>query len=79
MGLWHTDGSPNISQKTRTLNNLPKKSELAKLLTLPFTHRIKLKECEKNKYFDLPRELKKTMKYEVDNYTNCDWCFWYSS
>ena len=43
-------------------------------------HRIKLKECEKkDKYLDLAKELKKTMKHEGDNYTNCDWCFWFSN
>ena len=43
-------------------------------------HRIKLKECEKrDKYLDLARELKKTMEYEGDNYTNCDWCFWHGN
>ena len=42
--------------------------------------RIKLKECEKkDKYLVLARELKKTIEYEGDNYTNCDWCFWYSN
>ena len=44
---------------------------------VPADHRIKLKECEKrDKYLDLARELKKTMKHEGDNYTSCDWCFW---
>ena len=43
-------------------------------------HRIKLKECEKkDKYLDLARELKKTKEHEGDNYTYCDWCFWYSN
>ena len=46
---------------------------------VPADHTIKLKECEKkNKYLDFARELKKTMKHEGDNYTNCDGCFWYS-
>ena len=44
--------------------------------------RIKLKEREtKDKYVDLARELKKkqkTMEYESNGYTNCDWCFRYS-
>ena len=41
-------------------------------------HRIKLKEyVKKDKYH--ARELKKTMEHENDNYTNCDWCFWYSN
>ena len=26
----------------------------------------------------IARELKKTVEHESDNYTNCDWCFWYS-
>ena len=47
---------------------------------VPADLRIKLKECEKrDKYLDLARELKKTMEYESDNYTNCDWCFWHSN
>ena len=42
-------------------------------------HRIKLKEsAKKDKYLDLARELKKMLKHESDNYTNRDWCFWYS-
>ena len=31
-----------------------------------------------DKYLDLARELKKTMEHEDDDYTNRDWCFWYS-
>ena len=34
MGLWHTHGSPNLSQKTRPNNNQQQKRELAKLSTL---------------------------------------------
>ena len=30
-------------------------------------------------YLDLVRELKKTMKHESDDCTNCDWCFWHSN
>ena len=42
-------------------------------------HRVKLKEREKkDKYKDFARELKKTVEHEGDNYTNCNWCFWYS-
>ena len=42
--------------------------------------RIKLNECEKKDwYLDLVRELKKNMEHEGDNYTNRDWCFWYSN
>ena len=47
---------------------------------VPADHRIKLKECEKkNKYFDLARELNKTIEHVGDNYTNCDWCVWNSN
>ena len=46
---------------------------------VPADHRIKLKESEKkDKYLDLARKLKKIMKHEGGNYTNRDWCFWYS-
>ena len=27
---------------------------------------------------DLAKELKKSEEHESDNYTNSDWCFWYS-
>ena len=40
---------------------------------VPADHRIKLKESEKKDTFlDLPRELKKTLEHEGDNYTNRD-------
>ena len=40
--------------------------------------RIKLKESVK-KHLNLARELKKkSLKLENDNYTNRDWCLWYS-
>ena len=40
--------------------------------------RVKLKETEnKDKYLDLPRELKKTVENESDDYTNCNWYSWY--
>ena len=61
-------------------NNNNKKKKICKIFdfTVPADHRIKLKECEKrDKYIDLARELKKTMEYEGENYTNCDWCFWH--
>ena len=46
---------------------------------VPADQRIKLNESEKkDKYLDLARKLKKTMKHESDNYTNCDWCFSYT-
>ena len=59
-----------------------KKKRTCKIVdfAVPVDHRIKLKECEKkDKYFDLARELKKTMKHAGDNYTNCNWCVWNSN
>ena len=49
-------------------------------VAVPADHRIKLNESEKkDKYLDFARELKKiNMEHESDNYTNRDWCFWYS-
>ena len=62
MGLWHTNGSPNLGQKTRPYNNQQKKKKkICKIVdfAVPADHRIKLKECEmRNKYLDLARELK---------------------
>ena len=38
-------------------------------------HRVKRKESEKrDKYLDLARELIKTIEYEGDSDTNCNWC-----
>ena len=46
---------------------------------VPADHRIKLKECEKeDKYLDLAREFKKTVKHAGDNYISCNWCIWNS-
>ena len=68
MGLWHTDGSPNLGQKTRPYNNQKKKKKTCKIVDLSVLadHRIKLKECEKkDKYLDLARELKKLWNMKV--------------
>ena len=61
MGIWHTDGSPNLGQKTRP-NNYQQKKRICKIVdfAVPADYRIKLKEFEKKgKYLDLARELKK--------------------
>ena len=65
MGLWHTNGSPNLGQKTRPYRNQQKKKKKKRIckivdFAVPADHRIKLKECEKKKdtYLDLARELK---------------------
>ena len=63
MGLWHTNGSANLGQKTRPHNNQQKKKKRTyKIVDFAVTadHRINLKEYEKkDKYLDLARELKK--------------------
>ena len=61
MGLWHTNRSSNLGQKTRHYNNQQtnKKKERKKIwrivdFAVPGDHRIKLKEIEKkDKYLDL--------------------------
>ena len=78
MGLQHTQGSPNLGQKTR-LNNNQQKKRTCKIVdfAVPADHGIKLKESEKkDKYLDLAREFKKAVEHAGDNYTNCDWCVW---
>ena len=67
MGLWYTNGSPNLGQKTRPYNNQQKK-KICKIVDFAVSadHRIKLKECEKrDKYLDLARELKKLWNMKV--------------
>ena len=59
MGLWHTNRSPNLSQKTRPYNDQQKK-RTCKIVdfAVPADHTIKLKESEKkDKYLDLAQEL----------------------
>ena len=78
MGLRHTNGSPNLGQKTRRYINQQKKKKKKRIckivdFAVPADHRINLKESEKkDKYLDLGRELKKTMEHEGDNYIDCD-------
>ena len=67
MGLWHTNRSPNLGQKTRPYNNQQKK-KICKIVDFAVLadRRIKLKECEKkDKYLDLARELKKLWNMKV--------------
>ena len=68
IGLWYTNGSPNLGQKTRPYINQKKKKKICKIVDFasPADHRIKLKECEKrDKYLDLARELKKLWNMKV--------------
>ena len=69
-GLWRTDGSPNLGQKTRPYNNQQQQQQKRICKTVDFAvladHRIKLKECEKkDKYLDLARQLKKIWNRKV--------------
>ena len=67
MGLWYTNGSPNLGQKTRPNNNQQKK-KICKIVDFAVLadHRIKLKESEKrDKYLNFARELKKLWNMEV--------------
>ena len=61
MGLWHTNGSPNLCRKTWPYSN-QQKERTCKIVD----HRIKLKEREKkDKYLNLARELKKLWNMKV--------------
>ena len=62
MGLWHTDGSPNL-----IIVNKKKKEKLHYCrLCWPAEHRIKQRECQKkDKYLYLARELKKLWNMNV--------------
>ena len=65
MGLWYTNGSPNLDPKTRPYNNQQKICPIVDF-AVPADHRIRLKECEKrDKYLDLEREFKKLRNMKV--------------
>ena len=84
--LWdfdiHTDHLISARRPDLIIINKKKKKKKKKEITskivdfaVPAEHRIKLKECEKkDKYLDLARELKKTVEYASDNYTNYNGC-----
>ena len=70
-----------ISARRPDLIIINKKERTCKIVdfAIPTVHKVKLKECEKrDKYLALARELKKTVEYESDDYTHCNWCSWYS-
>ena len=82
MGFWHIDGSPYLGQKTRPYNNQKKKKkEFAKLSTLLYRLTTELNEKNVKRMINTStlQENWKNYKHEDDNYTNCDWCFWYSN
>ena len=80
LGFLDSNGSPNLSQTTSPYNN-QQKNRTGRIVDFAVQagHRVKLKKYEKKyKYLDLAWELKKTLDHQSDDYTNCDWCFWYS-
>ena len=80
LGLWDTDGSPNLAQMTwlRDSHQQKKKKKKKGEHAVLFDHWVKLKKSEKDRYLDLARELKKTIEHESDGDTDCNWCAWYS-
>ena len=82
MGRWHTNGSPNLGQKTRPYNNQPQKKKICKTVdfALAADHRIKLKECEmRDNYLNLARELKKLWNMKVAIIPIVIGAFWYGN
>ena len=78
--FWERNGLLNLDQTTRPSDN-QQKERTRRIVDFAVLadHRVTLKENEKkDKYQDLAEELKKTMEYESDGNTNCNWCFWYS-
>ena len=72
--LWdfdiHTD---HLSRLDLIIINKKKRACKIVDFAVPADHRRKLNECErKDKFFDLSRELKKTVEHAGDNYTNCN-------
>ena len=68
MGLWHTDRSPNLGQKTRPNDYQKKKKRICEIVDFAVLadHRIKLKEYDKKEYdLDQARELKKLWNMKV--------------
>ena len=70
----HTDHQ--ISTRRPDLLIINKKKRTCQIVdfAVPVDLRINLKECEKkDKYHDLARKLKKTIKHEGDNCNRCVW------
>ena len=78
MGFWHTNGSPNLDQKTRSSNNQQKKRTYRIVdFAIQADHRVKLKECEMKDIAPTLPGIEKTVEHESGDYTNCSWCCWY--
>ena len=66
MGLWHTNGSTHLSQKTRLDRIQQQKKRACKIVdfAVPADHRVKLKENEKKDKY-LARKFKKLWNMKV--------------
>ena len=73
-GFLDTNGSSNLSQTVRPCDSQEKKGTCRIVdFAVPADYRIKMKESGKrNKYLDLARELKKTIKQETYGNRNCN-------
>ena len=70
-----TNRSSNLGQTIRPCDSKTNSRKVD--FAVPADHKVRLKESEKrDKYLDLAREQKKTMKHESDNDTN--WGAWHS-
>ena len=81
--LWdfniQTDHPISVTSPDLIIINKGKRTCRIADFAVPAEHRVKLKEIEKkDMYLDLARELKKTVEHKSDDYTNCNWCSWFS-
>ena len=81
--LWDFDIQTDhlISVRQPDLIIINKKERTCRIVDFAVSanYRVKLKECEKrDKYMDLARKFLKYGEHESYDYTNCDWCSWYS-
>ena len=80
--LWHTNGSPNLGQKTRPYCNQKKKKKNLQNCGLCCTGWPQNKTERKWREELVPRRClgtETTMEHEGDDYTNHDWCIRYSN
>ena len=68
-GFCDTNGSPNLGQKTRP--RVRKQEKNLPYFADPVDHREKIEKWKIDKFFNLSKELKKTLEQEYDNDTSC--------
>ena len=92
--LWHTNSygiltyerttksqsdDQTLSTTTTTTTTTTKRACKIVDFTIPAVHWVKFKESEKkDKYLDLAKGPKNTLEHEIDDYTNCNRCSFYS-